>query len=71
LLPALYTWETSDGRLRVVKNDSHVRAELAEYWPDNTFRLFEHRDEQVLRLNLLVLVTLRELDRGLNSFLSA
>jgi hypothetical protein len=56
LLPALYAWKASHGRLRIVKNDGDVRAELAEYWSNNTFRLFEHRDEQMLRLNLLVLV---------------
>jgi hypothetical protein len=71
LLSALYTWKTRDRRLRVVENDGDVSAELAEDWSNNTFRLFEHRDEQMLRLNLLVLVTLCELDCGLNSFLSA
>jgi hypothetical protein len=33
--------------------------------------LFEHRDEQMLRLNLLVLVALRELNSRLNRFLPA
>jgi hypothetical protein len=71
LLPALHAWKTSYGCLRVVENDSDVSAELAEDWSDNTFRLLEHRDEQVLRLNLLVLVALGELDSGLNCFLPA
>src|SRR6185369_11098751 len=31
LLPALYAWKASHGRLRVVKNDSDVCAKLAEY----------------------------------------
>src|SRR5262245_27877908 len=71
LLPAMHTWKASDSRLRVIKNDSDVRAELAENWSNNAFRLFEHHDEQMLRLNLLVLVALRHLDSGLNCFLSA
>ena len=57
MLAALHARKTSDSRLRVVKNDRDVRAELTEDWSNNTFRLFEHRDEQMLRLNLLVLVS--------------
>src|SRR5215213_567021 len=71
LLPALYTWKTSHGRLRVIKNDRDVGAELPEYWSNDTFRLFEHHDEQMLGLNLLVLVPFRQLDSGLDCFLSA
>jgi hypothetical protein len=67
----LHARETSDSRLRVVKNDSDVRAELAEDWSNNALGLFEHRDEQMLGLDLLVLVALGELDGGLNRFLPA
>src|SRR6185295_7833870 len=71
LLAALYAWKASHCRLSIVKNDSDVRSELTEYWPDNSFRLLEHCDEQMLRLNLLVLILLRELNRGLNCFLAS
>src|ERR1043165_3225198 len=71
LLAALYTWKACDRRLRIVKNDGDVRSELAEYRSNNSFRLFEHCDEQMLRLNLLVLVLLRQLDRGLNRLLAS
>src|SRR5262245_43985373 len=71
LLSALHAWKTSDRRLCVVENDSDVRTKLAEYWSNNPFRLFEHRDEQMLRLNLLMLIPLRELNGGLNSFLTS
>jgi hypothetical protein len=71
LLPALDARKTSHGCLRVVENDSDIRAQLAEYWSNYTFGLLEHRDEQVLRLDLLVLVALGELDSGLNCFLPA
>ena len=70
LLSALYAWKPSDCRLRVVKNDRDVGSEFAEYWSNNAFRLFQHHNEQVLGLNLLVLVALGELDGGLNCFLS-
>jgi hypothetical protein len=56
LLAALHARKARDRRLHVVENDGDVCAELAEYWADNTFRLLEHRDEQMLGLNLLVLV---------------
>ena len=64
MLPALHTWKTSHRCLRVVKNDSDVCTEFAEYWSNNTFRLFQHRDEQMLRLNLLVLILKVGLGRG-------
>src|SRR5689334_18694131 len=71
LLPALHTRKASHRGLRVIKNDRDIRAELAEYWSNNTLGLFEHRDEQMLRLHLLMLIALGELDSGLNCFLSA
>src|SRR5689334_3807825 len=71
LLPALDARKARDRRLCVVKNDGDVRAELAENWSNNTLGLFEHHDEQMLRLNLLMLVALGQLDSGLNRFLPA
>src|SRR6185369_6735058 len=70
LLTALHARKTRDSGLRVVEHDRNVGAELAENRPDNTFRLFEHRDEQMLRLDLLVLVSFGQFDRRLNCFLS-
>src|ERR1041385_4205417 len=69
LLPALHSRKTRDSRLRVVENDGDVRTDFAENRSDDSFRLFEHRDEQMLRLNLLVLISFSKLDRGLNCFL--
>ncbi len=70
LLPALHARKTSDRCLRVVEHDRDVGAELAENRSDNTFGLLEHRDKQVLRLDLLVLVSFGQFDRRLNCFLS-
>src|SRR5215813_608642 len=70
LLSALHSWKASHCRLRVVEHDGDVRAELAEDWSNNTFRLLEHCYEQMLRLNLLVLVSFGEFDRRLNCILS-
>ena len=55
LLTTLNARETSHCRLRVVEHDRDVRSELSEDRSNDTFGLFEHRDEQMLRLNLLVL----------------
>ena len=46
--------EYADG---MIEHDGDVGPQLAENRSNNTFRLFEHRDEQVLRLNLLVLIS--------------
>jgi hypothetical protein len=70
-LAALYTWKARDRRLRIIENDGDVCSELAEYWSNNSFRLFEHRDEQMLGLNLLVLILLSQFDRGLNRLLAS
>jgi hypothetical protein len=69
LLTTLNTRKTSHRGLGVIKYYSDVSSELSEYWSNNTFRLFKHRDKQMLRLHLLVLVPFGKLDRGLNCFL--
>ena len=71
MLPALHARKARDGGLCVIKDYCDVRAELAEYWSNDTFGLLEHRDQQMLRLNLLVLISLTQLDRRLDCFLSA
>ena len=71
LLAALHLWEATDRRLHVVQDDLHVRAELAQNRADDAFGLFEHREQKVLRLDLLVLVALGHLDGGLNRLLAA
>src|SRR5215217_939840 len=71
LLTSLYARKASYCGLSVVKNNGNVGSELSKDRSDNTLRLLEHRDEQMFRLNLLVLISLRQLDGGLNCFLSS
>ena len=71
LLSTLHTRKARHRRLRVVENDRDVRAEFSEYWSNNTFRLFEHRDQQVLGLDLLVLISFSQFDGRLDCFLSS
>jgi hypothetical protein len=69
LLTTLNTRKTSHRGLGVIKYYSDVSSELSEYWSNNPLGLFEHRDKQMLRLNLLVLISFRKFDRRLNCFL--
>ena len=48
MLTALHARKTSHGRLRVIKYDGDVGPELAKNRSHNSFRLFEHGDEQML-----------------------
>jgi len=70
LLATLHARKTRDRRLRIVENDRDVCAELSENWSDDTFRLVEHRDQQVLGFDLLMLVSFSQLDGRLDCFLS-
>ena len=69
LLAALDARMARHGRLCVVKNDRNVRAQLTENWSNDTFGLLEHRNQQVLWFNLLVLISLSQLDGRLDCFL--
>jgi hypothetical protein len=71
LLPALHLRQTPDRRLQVVQDDLDVRAELAEERADDAFGLFEHGEQEVFRLDLLVLVALGGLDGRLDGLLAA
>src|SRR2546430_13430773 len=71
LLSTLYARKSRDCRLAIVLNDLSVCAELAEERAHDTFRLFEHRAQQMLRLNLLILISLSEFNTALDSFLSS
>src|SRR5687767_13120305 len=71
LLPALHAWKTRNRRLCIIENNRDVRAQLTEHWSNNAFRLFEHRDEQVLGFDLLVLVSFSKFDCCLDCFLPA
>jgi len=57
--------------LEVVQDDLQVRAELAEQGPDDALRLFEHGEQEVLGLDLLVLVALGRFDGRLDGLLAA
>ena len=70
LLTALDARKTRDGSLRIVQYNRDVGAELSEDWSNDTFGLFQHRDKQMLRLDLLVLIPFGKLYRSLNCFLS-
>ena len=71
LLSALHARKARDGCLRVVENYRDVGAQFAEYWSNDTLGLLEHRDQQVFRFDLLVLISFRKLDGRLDCFLSA
>jgi hypothetical protein len=71
LLPALHLRQTVDGGLRVVQDNLQIRAEFAEERAHDAFRLFKHGDEQVLRLDLLMLVALGRFDGRLDGLLPA
>ena len=71
LLPALHTWKTRDCRLHVVQNHLNVRAEFAKHWTHDSFRLFKHCEQHVLRLDFLILIALSNFDCRLNGLLAA
>ena len=71
LLPALNLGKARDSRLHIIENDLHVRAEFAENGADNAFGLFEHGEQDVLRLDFLMLVALGHFDGRLNGLLAA
>src|SRR5438093_420501 len=71
LLAALHTGEARDRRFAIVLDYLNISAELTEQRSNNSFRLIEHDAEQVFRLDLLILISLSELDSRLNCFLSA
>jgi hypothetical protein len=48
-----------------------IRAEFAEQRAHDAFRLFQHGDEQVFRLDLLILIALGLFDGRLDGFLPA
>src|ERR1051325_10956297 len=70
LLTALHTGKARDRRLYVVEDNLHVSAELAEHGTHNPFGLLKHDQQQMLRLNLLVLITLGHLYGRLNGLLA-
>jgi hypothetical protein len=71
LLAAFYAGKTPYSGLRVVEHDRDVRPKLAEYRPDDAFRLFKHRRQQVLWFNLLIMIPLGQLNCRLDCFLRA
>ena len=71
MLATLDLRQTSDSCLAIAEHDLDVRAQLAEQRAHDPFSLFEHRAQQVLRLDLLVLIAFSEFDSGLNRLLAA
>src|SRR6266498_3937424 len=71
LLTALNARETCDRCLAIVEYYLQVRSEFAQQRTHGTFRLFKHRAENVLRLDLLILIPLGEFDSRLDGFLSS
>jgi hypothetical protein len=71
LLPALHARESTDRGFTIILDDLNVRAEFSEQWTHDTFRLIEHGAKNMLGLDLLMLIALRELNPCLNRFLSA
>ena len=59
-----------DRRFTIVLYDLNVGANLAEQRTDNALRLLEHGAQNVLRLDLLILIALREFNPRLDRFLS-
>jgi hypothetical protein len=71
VLTALHTREARDCRLAIAEDHLNVRAKLAEQRAHDAFGLFEHRTEQMLRLDLLILVSFSEFDACLNGLLAS
>ncbi len=70
MLSALNARKARDRRLQSFVDNLDVRAELAEQRTHDAFRLLEHRAEQMLRFNLLILISFGQLDGRLNRFLA-
>src|SRR5256885_980579 len=71
LLPSLDTRETPDRSLAIVEHDLNVGTKLAKQRAHNSFRLFEHCTEQMLRFDLLILITFSQFNSGLDRFLAS
>ena len=71
MLTTLDARKTRNRGLAIAEDNLDVRAELAEQWAHDSFRLLKHRAEHVLRLNLLILIPLGEFNSRLNGFLSS
>jgi hypothetical protein len=71
LLATLDARKTADCRFAVVLHNLDVRPQLTQQRTNDALGLFEHRAKNVLRLDLLILITFGELDARLNRFLSA
>jgi hypothetical protein len=71
LLSALHARKACDRGLAIVYYYLHVRAELAQQWSDDALWLFEHRAQNVFRLDLLILAPLGQLDARLDGFLAS
>jgi hypothetical protein len=71
LLAPLDARKTADCRFAVVLHNLDVRSQLAQQRTNDALGLFEHCAKNVLRLNLLILISFGELDARLNRFLSA
>ena len=71
LLTTLNARKTRDCRFAVVLHNLDVRPQLTQQWTNDAFGLFEHRAKNVLRLDLLILISFGEFDPRLNRFLSS
>ena len=63
--------KTRDGGLAIVEHNLNVRPELAQKRAHNPFGLLEHRAQNVLRLDLLILIAFSEFDPRLDGFLTS
>src|SRR5215831_20099261 len=71
LLTALHARETSNRGFAIILDDLNVGPEFAQQRTYNTLGLVEHRAKNMFRLDLLMLIALREFYPRLNRFLSA
>ena len=69
MLATLDARKSGDGRLAIAEHDLNVRPELAQKRAHNPFGLLEHRAQNVLRLDLLILIAFSEFNPRLNGFL--
>src|SRR5258705_56040 len=58
-----------EAAVAIILNDLNIGAELTEQWTHNALRLIQHRAKNMLRLDLLILITLSEFNTGLDRFL--
>jgi hypothetical protein len=70
-LAALHPRESGHGCLAIILDDLNIGAEFAEQWTHNALRLIQHRAQNVLWFDLLILIALGEFNAGLNRFLSS